>query len=285
MNTSLIPVKRTALFVLVPLLFPAVVWCAPTFSLLSEIQYNDNLSRTDRRWSGDKEDDTGLRTALRAETGRVFEGDLRLATGVEAGSEMWWSTSGLNNVRPMADAALTRRFGLGPTAPYLRAGAGAGRVFYQESFRDGWVWEAGFGGGRRVSERLAFDLGYRFEEHRARDRFFSSDGHTLFAGLDWAATPRIPVLLGYSFRRGIVHSYTAMEQMGLAPSRRGMQETFDDLNWVYRTRLNSHTLSAGIAPDLTENTSLEIKYDFQLSRGSGFRYHNHIVSAGLFFFF
>lgn len=257
---------------------------APQFSFFSEVLHNDNLSRTDRRWSGQKEGDTALTWRARAEWNRVMENDLRLTTGVEAGGEMWWEVSGLNNVRPMADVALTRRFGLGPTAPYVRAEAAGGHIFYGEAPRDGAVWEGGLAAGRRFNERFAAEAGYRFEEHRARDSFYRSDGHNLFVEGEFAATPRIPLLAGYNFRRGIVHSYTAANQ-GLTNSPRGMQETFEDLPWAYRTRLNSHTVTVGVAPDLTETVSLTLLYAFQHSHGSGFRYNNHTASAALFFFF
>lgn len=262
---------------------PATGLAVTDFSFFSEIQYNDNLSRTDRRWSGER-GDVGLRSVFRAETGDVLENDFRVAAALEAGVETWWETSGLNAFKPAADVAITRRFGMGPTAPYLRADVVGGHAFYGEAFRDGLFWEAGLAGGIRFNERFAAEAGYRFEEQHARDSFFEHDGHTFFAEAEIAATPRIPILAGYSFRRGIVHSYTAMDQ-GLTESRRNMQNTFENLAWVYRTRLNSHTVSAGIAPDLTETASLQLLYSFQHSRGSGFRYNNNIVSATLFFLF
>src|SRR5262249_3660107 len=138
---------------------------------------------------------------------------------------VWGQFCGFDEVGAGLSADLRYRFGLGAKAPWISLGERIGYDEFRENFRSGWDESVRIHGGIAVSERLALEGGYTFENVAADDDFFEQQAHRLNLRLTFDLTSACQIGVGYSYRNGDVISYAVPPRpdiFSFAPVRPGI---------------------------------------------------------------
>ena len=242
--------------------------------------YDSNLSNSDR--NADVKDDWGWQSDLRAGNGFQLTRDLRLDLGADLHALFWAQYSGLNHVDPGGSASLRYRFGLGHLAPWVMVEDHLAYFFFDEDERNGYGNRASLRGGVGITERLALEAAYAFDNVEAQERIWSSQGHSGALHLIFTVTSSLQLAIGYSYRYGDVVAYAlpprpdAVELAGEIDS----VPTFGQPAYnAYRFAGQTHAVSASLAYALRHNLSLQLEYEFRDTTRDSLEYVNHLVEA------
>jgi hypothetical protein len=167
--------------------------------------YNSNLSNSDR--SADEKDDWAWKTGVRIGNGLQLSRDLRLNLAADLRGQLWERFDSFNEIGTGASAGLRYRFGLGRQAPWILLEERIGYDRFHDSELSGWDESVRLRGGIAISERIAIEAGYVFENFAAPDNFYDIQGNTGFARVIVDLTSSLQVVLGYRYRQGNVISY------------------------------------------------------------------------------
>lgn len=246
-----------------------------------EFIYNDNLSNSNRQ--ADQRDDFAW--AGQAHFGRFDEitDNLRFAMTADLDAQAFASYEDFNRVILGSTASLRYRFGLGAMAPFVRVEGSGGYANFEQNLQDGGRYRAGISAGKRMTERLAIEASYFFEDIGGQIRLFDQRSNTfaLTASFDLTQTTRL--IAGYEFRDGEVISYAVPPRpdiVALANARRTVN-TFGQPYVAYNLDASTHALGIGISQALTPSFSLNVRYQWQQTSRAQLSYSNNILRVSI----
>ena len=202
---------------------------------------------------------------------------------------------GLSNLGLGATTAFRHKFGLGPSAPWLRLFGSGARLQFDDDVRDGWRYRLGAGAGVRFGERWDVRVDYVFEEHLAdhgkvvsRTKpgdVFDTTSHTYSGRLDFFYSEALSLFAGYALRDGDVVSTTRRNAAILASSSAlTVDPPFGPDFVAYKIDATVHILSFGLSFAITPKSSLNLGYERQIGLGrGGLDYYNDVFRAGVLF--
>jgi hypothetical protein len=248
-----------------------------------DVVYEDNLTRATRE--GDRLGGVALSPAL--SIGHAFQpaaGTSVLAAADFKGS-FYPRFERLSNVAATLAVAVRQKFGLGATAPWVRAFAGGGALDAGDSVRDSALASAGAAVGTRLSDRFELQAGYTYERRQARSRVFDQDSHTVSVSGGAVVTDALHLTVGYAVRRGdlVVHRTPVAGAERTSHTR--VVDTFDRPLEAVRIEATTHIVSVSAAYALSPRAALTAGYEYQLSIGPVFDYPNHLGRAGFAYSF
>jgi hypothetical protein len=128
----------------------------------TELVHNDNVTRSER--DSDAREDTAL--ALTASAGvHIQPGDYTGLTFTGAVNRTQYRRySGLSSYEAGFGVDVSHKFGLGDRRPLLNIDVGVARNEYNIGVRDAWVYRAGIGLRKRVTDVLSLSSGLRYEK-------------------------------------------------------------------------------------------------------------------------
>jgi hypothetical protein len=139
-----------------------------------------------------------------------------LTVGGDLGGESFHRLTGLGNVSVDGVLALKKKWGIGAFAPWARAGVTAGRLSYDDSYRNAWDYRATLASGRRIDERWNLWAEYAFERRAAAAQeeevpglsgdAFSQDSHNIGINVEYSLSQNAFLALGLVGRHGDVTS-------------------------------------------------------------------------------
>jgi hypothetical protein len=248
--------------------------------------YQSNLSNSDR--SSDIESDWVWLTNARISNGIQITRDLRLTAGGDFRSHLWSEYDDFDEGGLGLPVGLRYRFGLGRTAPWVLLENRIGYDWFHDGARSGWSEKVGLRGGMGISERLALEIGYAFENVATPDTFFDEQSHRIDVRLFYDLTSSLRVSLGYIYREGDVISYAVPPRPDIVPlveAEREDVDTFgvDPLYNAYKLLGRTHALSVSASYAVTKNFSFEVDYEYAVTSHDPLQYENHFVEAKVAF--
>jgi hypothetical protein len=247
----------------------------------SEISYNDNLSNSDRE--ADQHGDFSLAGQVRFGRFGELTDHLRFTVTADLDARAFDRYEDFNRVILGSTASLRYRFGLGAMAPFVRIEGSGGYAKFGQYLQDGGRYRAGITIGKRMTERLAIDTSYFFEDIGGRIRLFDRRSHTvaLTASFDLTETTRLTA--AYEFRDGEVVSYAVPPRpdiVALANTRRPI-DTFGRTYTAYNLDAMTHTIAFGISQALTKSISLNARYEWQKTSREQLSYVSNILRVSV----
>ncbi len=247
--------------------------------------YNSNLANADR--AADEEPDWAWKSEVAATNGFQLTRDLRLSVSGDVRSEVWDQFDSFDRLGAGLTTRLRYRFGLGPRAPWLSIENRIGYDRFSDSSRSNWDERLHLRGGIRLSQRIALEAGYTFENLSASDDFFdqSSQGADVFAVFN--VTSSLQVALGYIYRNGDIISYAVPPRpdlVRLASALRPITTFGENPRYTaYKLRAPTSALSLSASYALGKYLSVQFRYTYAHTRESELQYENHLVEAGIAF--
>jgi hypothetical protein len=243
--------------------------------------YNSNLSNSDR--SADEKDDWAWKTDVRIGNGLQLSRNLRLNLAADLRGQLWDRFDAFNEIGAGASAGLRYRFGLGRQAPWILLEERIGYDRFHDSELSGWDESLRLRGGIAISERIALEVGYVFENFAAPDNFYDIQGNTGLARVIVDLTSSLQVVIGYSYREGNVISYAVPPRPDIV-ALTSQQRTVtifgtDPLYTAYRLRGQTHAISVTAGYALTKYWSVQLAYEYATTTHDPLQYENHLVEA------
>lgn len=242
--------------------------------------FNDNVTRANR--DADVRDDFAFGASARV--GRFEQsGAWRLTLTGDFDSQLWSRFDDFDHVSAGATAAVRYKFGLGTKAPFVRIEGSARFADFRQDEQDGWRTRTAIVAGKRLTERLGVELGYRFDEVRANHRLFDQEGHSFSLRAAFDLTASTQLTAGYTLRRGDVISYARPPRPDLLALAHTSREvaTFGEPFIAYNLDATSHTFSIGVSQAITQHFGVSVRYERQETSRSHISYLNNVVVAGL----
>jgi hypothetical protein len=178
------------------------------------IAHESNFSRA--QLAQDQIADTALLLSANAERPLSFGPDLRL--GADARIAQYAHSDGASYASAGLSGAWRTKLGLGLTAPWIAARAGAALENARERVRDATRWNASLAAGRRLDERFDASAGFAYDRRVQREDLavapgyegkpFSLQGRSAFARASYAFTEGLSVLGSAAVRKGDIESST-----------------------------------------------------------------------------
>jgi hypothetical protein len=247
--------------------------------------YNSNLSNSDR--ASDEEADWAWRSEVSAADGFQLTRDLRIEFGADLRGRVQGEYSAFNEIGGGGLVGLRYRFGLGREAPWVSLQNRFGYDRFHETMRSGWDETLRLRGGFFLSERIALEAGYTFENFAVPDNFFDVQNHRADLRIIADLTPSLQVALGYTYREGDVIAYAVPPRPDIAAIAIEKKEvtTFgaNPLYTAYRFLGRTHAVSVSAAYLVTKHTSVEVSYEYALTSRDPLQYENHLVEAKIAF--
>ena len=253
----------------------------PTFDLSSGFRYNSNLSNADK--ASDVEDDFFWRADAGATWSRQLDRDWRLSGRVFAGTEIPFQYSAFTLARVGADARVTRKFGLGRTAPKATAGLAFERDFFEDEDMTKWLLQPSVRYQHPLGGDWSLELLYRFDASFARSGLFDGTGNEGALTLRWEPEGRWSFFAGYRLRYGDVVSWATPPRpdlVSVASVVEAGNTVFGRPLTAYRLQALSQTPLLGISFALTPDISLELSGEFQHTSRSAITYDAFLAHLG-----
>lgn len=283
MSGSVKAVRRTGLAVLLAMALSAARadWRvdAETGAL-----YDSNLSNSDR--ASDVKDDWAWQSNLRVGNAFQLARDLRLNLGVDLRAQVWTRFYAFDNLAPGGSASLRYRFGLGRLAPWVSVEDRLAYAFFKEDDRSGIDNSLGIRGGFGITERLAVEAAYTFDDYVAKDPFWNLNGNSGAIRLTFDATSSLQVAVGYLYRNGEVISYALPPRpdiFALSSARESVNSFGSPPYTAYRLRGSTNAVSASAGYTISKYISLQVSYEFRRTTDGPLNYVNHLVEAKIAF--
>ena len=246
--------------------------------------YDSNLSNSDR--ASDVKDDWAWQSNLRVGNGFQLARDLRLNLGVDLHEQVWARFYAFNNVAPGGTAGLRYRFGLGRLAPWVLIEDRLAYAFFKENDRSGVDNRLRIRGGFGITERLAVEAAYTFDDYVAKSPFWDLSGNSGAIRLTFDATSSLQVAVGYLYRNGEVISYALPPRpdiVALSSARESVNSFGSPPYTAYRLRGVTNAFSASVGYTLSKYISLQVNYEFRNTTHGPLGYVNHLVEAKVAF--
>lgn len=246
-----------------------------------EVSYDDNLSNSNR--GADQRDDFALEGHARFGRFGELTDDLRLTVTADLDARTFVHYEDFNSVTVGSTMSLRYRFGLGAMAPFVRVEGSGGYADFKQTLQSGGRFRAGIAIGKRLTERLALDASYFFEDIGGHIRLFERRSHTFALAAAFDLTERTQVTAVYELREGEVISYAVPPRpdiVALANDRREV-DTFGRPYVAYNLDATTHTLAFGVSQALTESVSVSARYEWQATNRSQISYFGNVVRVSI----
>jgi hypothetical protein len=244
--------------------------------------YDSNLSNSDRQ--SDEQPDLAWLTTARVIDSWQLTRDLRFDVDADLLASVWRQYYEFDQISPGFSAGLRYRFGLGRSAPWLLLENHLGYAWFRETARDGCRETLALRGGLALSERIAMEAGYAFENFAASGNFFDTQAHRVDVRLMVDVTSALRLSLGYVYREGDVIAYARPPRPDIVAVASAEMEDVDAFGALpprnaYKLlgRTNGAAVSAAYA--VTKNVSIEVSYEFDVTSHDPLQYQNHYVQA------
>ena len=252
------------------------------WDLRGEVSYDDNLSNSDR--DADQRGDFAF--SGQARFGR-FDSNvsdaLRFTITADLDARALATYQDFNRVILGSSASLRYRFGLGAMAPFIRLEGSGGYANFEQNLQDGWRYQVGLTIGKRITERLALDASYSFEDIQGSIRLFDrfSNSFALTASFDLTEKTRLTV--AYEFREGEVVSYAVPPRPDIVALSNAHQpvDTFGRIYEAYNLNATSHIFAFGISQALTQSISVNVRYELLETYRDQFSYVSNILRVSI----
>jgi Outer membrane protein beta-barrel domain len=240
--------------------------------------YESNIGRG--QLDSDIRSDTAL--TLAASAGTFFmpgdRGGLFLSADLSAASNLHYH--GLSHLDLGLSAAYKYKFDVGPEAPWLRARGSVTRLNYQNSVRNGWLYAAGVGAGRRIGERWDLRADYGYERRSADENVavapefsgaaFAQRNRVFSANADYSWSEDTAFLFGYTRRQGDVTPTTQRNFTIFSASTAITADPVFGTDWfAYRLTATTHLVFVGVSRALSPRSSLNFGFERQVSHAEG----------------
>ncbi len=249
--------------------------------LRGEVSYDDNLSNSDRE--ADQKGDFAF--AAQARFGRFGEltDHLLLTITADLDARAYAEYQDFNRVLLASSASLRYRFGLGAMAPFIRIDASGGYANFEQNLQDGWRYRAGITVGKRITERLAIDASYAFEDIGARVRVFDRRANVFALTASFDLTAAMQLTAAYEFRDGEVVSYAVPPRPDLRALSNADQlvYTFGPLYEAYNLNATTNVFAFGISRALTQSVSINLRYEWQGTSRDQISYVDNVVRVSI----
>jgi hypothetical protein len=247
--------------------------------------YDNNLSNSDL--ASEQEQDWAWKNAARIGNGFQLSRDLRLDLGVDLRSLLWDKFDGFDEIGGGGSVGLRYRFGLGRRAPWLLLDDRIGYDRYRETFRSSWDELFRLRSGLALTERVALEAGYTFENVAAPGDFFDRQSNGADGRVIVDVTSSLQIGLGYSYRNGELFSYSPVLRPDIRQiaSARRLVPTFgsDPFYTAYRLRGETHAVSVFAGYMLTKYLSAQVSYEYAVTSHDALEYNNHLMEAKIAF--
>jgi len=244
--------------------------------------YNSNLSNSER--SSDVRDDWAWKSDVSVNNGFQLTRDLRLNVAVDLRGQLWDRFGSFNEIGIGALTGLRYRFGLGRQAPWVLLENRFGYDRFQDSERSGYDDEIDLRGGISVSDRVALEAGYAFENYAVPDTFYDRQAHRGSVRVIVDPTSSLRVAVGYNYTEGDVISYAVPPRPDIR--RLAVEEREDDATFgnnplftAYKLLGRTHSVSISAAYVLNQYASVEVDYEYAVTTHDPLRYENNLVAA------
>lgn len=252
--------------------------------------YDDNVSRAGA--PGDVKSDfvTGVDAAL----GYLWTiGDnRRLSVSGRIAYDRFDEFGDLSNVEAGAEAYYVIQPAPGYTAPWYELSARVARIEPGHSdIRRSTVVDAGLRAGRRLTDAVVAQLGYRYSMRRAQGAVFDTDDHALTLDLDFSLSSAMSAYATYEFHLGdIVSTATPTRWIMAAAEASVPDEAFGRIPgagygypYAYRLDGRTHVVVAGFEFELTNHASLDLSGSyFNTNWQGGGSYSGVTLGAALY---
>lgn len=203
--------------------------------------------------------------------------------------------SELDAVEVGGELVLTHKFGIGQ-APWMRVSVDGGYRDVDAGQRSGPRLGVGATAGKRFSPRLSARLDYRYAQRWGdlgprvatstlpRD-VFDQRFHTIGASGSFLASDRVLLTAGFDYRVGDFDSNAQRNRQSVL-ARKNVEAVSQDQalgGWVYRVDGAAYSPYARMNVALFDRASLDLGYRFQVAKGGGLQYENHVVQAMVLF--
>jgi hypothetical protein len=269
------------------MIFAATAVCARAdwrFDAETGAFYDSNLSNSDR--AAEERDAWAWRSDLTVSNGFQLMRDLRLNLAGDVHGEVWDRFDSFDQIALGGTATLRYRFGLGPKAPWISIDDRIAYARFHETARSGYDEQFRARGGVNITDRIALEAAYIFQNHAAPNRFYDIQAHSADARVIVDLTSSLQVALGYTYRNGGVISYAIPPRPEIAAFaiEREDEDTFGTpLRTAYKFRADSHAVSVSASYALPNNFSVQIGYTYVATLRDPLTYENHLVEAKIAF--
>ena len=252
--------------------------------------YDSNLGNG--QLQQDVRGDLALTAAVSGGWLSILDKSTTLTLAADAKGQVFDRFGGMSNVSLGATLAARRKFGLGAAAPWLRLSLTGARLEFGNSVRDGWLYRAGLGAGKRVGERWEVRADGVFED-RTGDHAAPSDPERSGAVFDQTnrifsltvnCTPsdETVVTVAYAHRSGdaVVTTSAASASIDRVSSAETMDPVFGPDTIAYKLRATSHIWSVAVSRALGAHASVALNLQRQLTYANeGNDYYKTVVAA------
>jgi hypothetical protein len=214
--------------------------------------------------------------------GRLFDigEDNSLTVTADLTAHAFNRYAGLSHASFGVSVADRMKLGLGAGAPWIMVSGHAARLQFREDVRDGWLYQAGLAGGKRIGERWEMQAAYRFERRTGEDTesevpglsgdVFDATAHNVLLDARYSYDDTLVVGLGYGWRRGDVVSTTQRNfTIFRASSAIADDPAFGDGAYAYRLDATTHSVSVGLSKAIDRHSSLNVGFERRLTYAAG----------------
>ena len=244
--------------------------------------YNSNLSNAER--SSDVRDDWSWKSEVSVNDAFQLTRDLRFNVAADLRGQLWDRFGSFNEIGLGVLTGVRYRFGLGRQAPWILLENRFGYDRFQDSERSGYDDEIDLRSGISLSDRVAFEAGYAFENYAVPDTFYDRQTHQGSVRVIVDPTSFLRVAVGYNYTEGDVVSYAVPPRPDirrLAVEEREDDATFgtDPLFTAYKLLGRTHSIFISAAYALNQHASVEVDYEYAVTTHDPLQYENNLVEA------
>jgi hypothetical protein len=254
------------------------------FDAETGVLYNSNLSNSDR--ASDVRDDWAWVSKARVDDAFQLSRDLRLNLGADVRGELWDRFGAFNEIGTGFSTGLRYRFGLGRQAPWVLLENRFGYDRFQDTHQSGCDEVVSLRGGIGLTERVALEGGYAFENFAAPDDFYDRQEHRGDVRLIADLTSSLQVAIGYHYREGDVISYAVPPRPDIAAfaiEREDEDQFGSPLRTAYKLLGRTHAVSLSVAYQLSKYATVQVDYEYAVTLHDPIQYENHLVAAKIAF--
>lgn len=240
--------------------------------------YDDNVNLAANKQ--DRKGDASLLSSVSFGHYDQLAGSTLFTVSAEAKYSDFARFGGLDNLESGLTASLKYKRGLGSYAPWIRIFGSAKYADFRENIRDTDSVRTGLSLGKRIYERIFTQLGYEYEEGKARNSRFDTRTSVVSARLDYLLTESAQAWIVYALSSGMYVIYVPVSR---APNVPGavVVDTFQDPANAFRVHATAQVLSLGASKALASRWSANIGADFINIYGRGRDYPDSLYKAGI----
>ncbi len=264
-----------------------VEWIADT---TMQVEYNDNINRS--AFSDDEEEDSSLLVSARLGRVNQVTDTFRYSLTADLGVERFDQFEQLHNQRLGASWTGRQKFGLGLTAPWLKARLSYFYLDVRDEERSGDNFELDLQLGKRFSERWDGVVGYR---HRDRDGkrgdgarpgysadVFDQQHNELYLASSYLLSQRLLGAATLTYFRGDMDS--SCPDSGVTPVlvSEKANAVMDDRVFggcVYQLDTDAISLALDLSYALDAHSSLNVGLQHKEAEAETLKYRNNILTA------